>query len=151
MTTTPSSTLGGATTPSDAAALLRRHRLRCTPSRLHTLVVLSACGRHLCAAEVSAELHRHGAPVAPSTVYRTLDALTEAGIAHAVRGPGATRYAITSKPHHHAVCRQCGQVEALPVEHLRGAVERLTELTGWQPDASGAFSIYYCRCAHCAE
>ncbi|MFJ9822547.1 Fur family transcriptional regulator [Streptomyces sp. NPDC101151] len=150
MTTTSSSAHADTTMPSDARALLRRHGLRCTPSRLHTLSLLARSGLHLSSAQVCAELHRLGAPFDPATVYRTLEALTDAALTHAVHGPGPKRYGISSTPHHHTACEHCGHVGALASEHLRVAVERIAELAGLRPGTAGSLLVYG-RCTSCGD
>ncbi|MFC8345106.1 Fur family transcriptional regulator [Streptomyces sp. NPDC057280] len=133
----------------EARARLKRHGLRCTPGRLGLLVLLSASDRHLSPAEVCEELALSGHAVDPTTVYRALDALTAAGLVHAVHGPGPARYGISGQPHHHTVCRECGSVTGLSSRHLTEAVDRLAELTGLRPDAEGALLVYG-QCARCA-
>ncbi|MGI5438624.1 Fur family transcriptional regulator [Streptomyces shenzhenensis] len=129
--------------------LLRSHGLRCTPGRLRLLALLRASPeRHLSTAEACARLAQTGAAIHATTVYRTLEALTAVGVAHAVPGPGPTRYGITAEPHHHTVCQQCGQVAALASEHQTEAAARIEELTGLRPDASGSLLVYG-RCARC--
>lgn len=112
--------------------------------------MLSRSGLHLSSAEACAELHRLGAPFDPATVYRTLETLTAVGLTHAVHGPGPKRYGISSEPHHHTVCEQCGQVGTLASEPLREAVERIAEFTGLRPGASGSLLVYG-RCARCGD
>ncbi|MCX4573530.1 transcriptional repressor [Streptomyces sp. NBC_01571] len=128
---------------------LQRNGLRCTPGRLRLLTLLSASQRHLSPAEAFEELARSGHAVNPTTVYRTLDALTAVGLTHSVHGPGPARYGITGEPHHHTVCRECGSVAGLSSRHLTEAVDRIEELTGLRPDSEGALLIYG-RCTRCS-
>ncbi|MFD9791917.1 Fur family transcriptional regulator [Streptomyces sp. NPDC059070] len=147
MTTSSSPARAGTAAHSDVSVLLRRHGLRCTPIRLHTLAMLGASGLHLSAAEIASELQRLAVPFDPATVYRTLEALTAAGLTHAVHAPGPKRYGASTAPHHHTVCERCGQVGALASEHLREAMERITELTGLRPGVAGSLLVYgLCAC-----
>lgn len=108
---------------------------------MRVLAVLFGSQRHLTPLEVCGELSRSGDPIHPTTAYRTLEIFTAAGLVHAVHGPGATRYGIAGEPHHHSVCRRCGQVEELVSHHLTEAAE----LAGVLPDASGSLLVYgYC-------
>ncbi|MEU4170709.1 transcriptional repressor [Streptomyces sp. NPDC026665] len=134
----------------DARLLLRRHGLRCTPGRLNILSLLSAPELHLSITEACERLVHIGDVVHPTTVYRTLEVLTETGLTHAVHGPGATRYGITGEPHHHTVCQRCGHISALASAHLTEAVGRIEELTGLRPDTSGSLLVYG-RCADCGD
>ncbi|WP_037856325.1 Fur family transcriptional regulator [Streptomyces sp. NRRL S-31] len=147
---TPPSAHDDAATVPELSALLRHHGLRRTPSRLCTLRLLCASGEHLSSAEVCAELRQLGLPFDQATVYRTLETLTEVGLAHAVHGPGLKRYGVSSEPHHHTVCEECGRVRDLAIDHVREAMERITELTGLRAGTSGSLLLYG-RCARCSE
>ncbi|WP_066991679.1 Fur family transcriptional regulator [Streptomyces cellostaticus] len=138
----------GAATP-DHSALLRRHGLRCTASRLCTLRLLSASGQHVSTAEVCAQLQGMGLPFDQATVYRTLEIFTEVGLAHAVLGPGPKRYGVSSVPHHHVVCEECGRVQDVAIAQMSEAVERITELTGLHAGAGGSLLLYG-RCSRCS-
>ncbi|MFF0300512.1 Fur family transcriptional regulator [Streptomyces sp. NPDC004562] len=135
--------------PTGPHALLRNHELRRTPPRLRVLALLFESERHLSITEVCEQLSTSGRAVHPTTVYRTLETFTAVGLAHAVHGPGATRYGITGDPHHHTVCQRCGRVEGLASEHLTEAAARIAALTGLRPDSSGALLVYG-RCPGCS-
>ncbi|ALV53521.1 hypothetical protein ASR50_31655 [Streptomyces sp. 4F] len=131
-------------------ALLRKHGMRCTPGRLRILSLLNVPGRHLTAAEIGARLTLSGAGHHPTTVYRTLETLTAAGVTHAVPCVGPTRYGITNEPHHHTMCERCGHVDDLVSESLTEAVRGVRELTGLRPGAAGSLLVHgLCsRCTH---
>ena len=63
------------------------------------------------AQEIHDDLRRHGERVGLTTVYRTLQAMTEAGELDALRtAEGETAYRRCSTGHHHhLVCRSCGR------------------------------------------
>ena len=63
------------------------------------------------AQEIHDDLRRHGERVGLTTVYRTLQAMTEAGELDALRNAeGETAYRRCSTGHHHhLVCRSCGR------------------------------------------
>ncbi|MFI9246080.1 Fur family transcriptional regulator [Streptomyces sp. NPDC053086] len=147
--TPPSAHPGEATVP-EHSVLLRRHGLRCTPARLCALRLLSVSGEHLSCTDVCTELRRLGLPFDQATVYRTLETLTDVGLAHAVHGPGPKRYGVSPAPHHHTVCEECGRVQDLAIADMREAVERITELTGLRAGAGGSLLLYG-RCAQCSE
>lgn len=108
------------------------------------LELLLRSGRHVTPLEICQEPAVSGDSILPTTACRTLEALTAAGLTHAVHGPGPTRHGISGEPHHHSVARRCGQVQELTSRHLTEAAE----LTGLLPDASGSLLVYgYCvRC-----
>ncbi|MEU7429074.1 transcriptional repressor [Streptomyces sp. NPDC040750] len=142
-----------------AAAILRAGHVRCcfdatvsacTPARLCALRLLSASGEHLSCADVCTELPRLGLPFDQATVYRTLETLTDVGLAHlcTVQAPSATASAPyrTTTPS----VRECGRVQDLAIVDIREAVERITEITGLRAGAGGSLLLYG-RCAQCSE
>jgi Fur family transcriptional regulator, ferric uptake regulator len=74
------------------------------------------------AQEIHDDLRQHGERVGLTTVYRTLQAMTEAGELDALRtAEGETAYRRCSTGHHHhLVCRSCGRT----VEVSGPAVEK---------------------------
>ncbi|WP_406362241.1 Fur family transcriptional regulator [Streptomyces sp. NBC_00715] len=135
--------------PGRAATLLRDRGLRVTSNRLQTLELLSRSGAHLSSAEVHNALRRMGERVDPATVYRSLEALAEVGLVHAIEGPGPKRYGEGSEPHHHAVCHECGTMKDIPLEGLAGVARHIEELTGLRPDVGGAM-LFHGLCGICA-
>ena len=69
----------------------------------------------------------------PSTVYRTLDALVEAGIARRTDlGSDRLFYEVAREHrHHHAVCQDCGAVAHLHDASLRPLAQALEQATGF--------------------
>jgi Fur family transcriptional regulator, ferric uptake regulator len=106
--------------------------------------------RHLSAEEIYDRVKGEHPELGLSTVYRTLDLLTELGIVRKDDfGEGYSRYELaTERMHHHARCEQCGKViefnEEL-MEYLALQVERETGfVTDWHE------ITLYGRCAECA-
>lgn len=97
-----------------AADILRRAGCRPTAQRLLVLRALSS-GDHVSAEEVLAHARASYPAINPSTVYRTLDALAEAGLVLCVDlGSGRRHYEIAREHrHHHVVCQRCGAVAHL--------------------------------------
>ena len=107
-------------------------------------------GRHLSAEEMYDHLRGEHPELGLSTVYRTLDLLTELGVARKDDfGEGYSRYELaTERMHHHARCQECGRViefnEEL-MEYLALQVERETGfVTEWHE------ITLHGRCAGCA-
>lgn len=107
-------------------------------------------GRHLSAEEMYEHLRGDHPELGLSTVYRTLDLLTELGVARKDDfGEGYSRYELaTERMHHHARCEECGRViefnEEL-MEYLALQVERETGfVTDWHE------ITLHGRCAECA-
>ena len=96
---------------------------RATRQRTAVAGALSQATGFRSAQELHDELRRAGASVGLTTVYRTLQALADAGEVDVLRsGDGEARYRAcpTVEHHHHLVCRGCGRAE----EVAGPAVER---------------------------
>jgi Fur family ferric uptake transcriptional regulator len=94
------------TTPDTTAPAQRRTRQRAAVDEI-------LAGRHefRTAQEIHDDLRHRGDRVGLTTVYRTLQAMTEAGELDAIRNSeGETAYRRCSTGHHHhLVCRNCGR------------------------------------------
>ncbi|MER7679925.1 transcriptional repressor [Streptomyces sp. NPDC096934] len=98
--------------------------------------------------EICTRLQQTGEILHATTLYRTPETLTKAGLVHGVPCPGPMRYGITGDPHHHTVYHRCGYVAALACDHLPEAAGCIEELTGLRPDASASLLVYG-RCTDC--
>ncbi|HEY7488612.1 MAG TPA: transcriptional repressor [Streptosporangiaceae bacterium] len=81
------------------------------------------------AQDIYAALRADGTKIGLTTVYRALQALSEAGEVDVLRtddGESVYRACHTDKHHHHLVCRVCGRT----VEVAGPAVERWAEAVG---------------------
>ncbi len=104
----------------EARKLLQERGLRVTAPRLSVLRVLAEAENPLSYTEV---LRRLGeADCCPTTIYRNLVKLRDAGVAPVVsREEGVDRYALAGARddghrHPHFVCDTCSQVSCLPAE-----------------------------------
>ena len=96
-----------------AAALLRRATCRPTAQRLLVLQALGG-GEHVTADDVLAHASERYPSINASTVYRTLDALVDAGIARRTDlGTDRLTSSWCGHRHHHVVCQGCGAVAHL--------------------------------------
>jgi Fe2+ or Zn2+ uptake regulation protein len=134
-------------------AVLRARGRRLTPQRRMIWEALAAePDRHLSVAEVTERVRARVPSVTPSTVYRTLDVLVEAGLALRtdLGGDRVFYEPAHEHPHHHLVCERCGAVCHVHDDvlgDLRGRVEassgyalapREITLFGVCPDCRGA-------------
>ncbi|HTW16615.1 MAG TPA: Fur family transcriptional regulator [Nocardioides sp.] len=96
--------------------------LRNTRQRRALMAELSATDGFRTAQELHAALREQGESVGLATVYRSLQALVEAGEVDTVKADGGESAfrLCSSQHHHHLVCRQCGRT----VEITGPAVER---------------------------
>lgn len=102
-----------------ASTILQRLRSdgsRLTAARRALVAALvEADDHHVTADDLVAAVRRSAPAVHRSTVYRTLDALEQAGVVeHVHLGHGRAVYHLTDDRHHHLVCDRCGAVVQIP-------------------------------------
>ena len=95
---------------------LRRDGTRITAARRALVTALvDADGHHVTADDLVETVHRSIPVVHRSTVYRTLEAMEQAGVvAHVHLGHGRAVYHLSDDRHHHLVCDRCGAVVEVP-------------------------------------
>ena len=117
---------------SDYAPQLRSRGFRMTPQRMAILHVLHHAGTHLSPTEVYKQAKRDFPRLTEPTVYRTLEFLTQNGLAHLSQaGNGRLRYQIAGNDHHHVACRICGN--EIEVKHalLENLYRKLESTSGY--------------------
>jgi Fur family ferric uptake transcriptional regulator len=123
--------------------------LRSTRQRTAVAAALDEADGFRSAQDIHALLREQGDPVGLTTVYRTLQALAEAGQVDVLRtddGEAVYRRCGTDH-HHHLVCRECGrtvEVEGAVVEHWADQVARSHGFT----EVSHTVEVFG-RCADC--
>lgn len=128
---------------------LRARGYRLTTQRQLVLDAVRQLG-HATPEEIAASVHSRSAAVNVSTVYRTLDVLEEIGlVTHTHLGHGAPTYHPADESDHvHLVCTECGAVESVAADTLKGLVGSLRAQTGFEVDV--AHVAMHGRCANCA-
>ncbi|MFP5328345.1 MAG: Fur family transcriptional regulator, partial [Acidimicrobiia bacterium] len=87
------------------AAVLRAKGGRMTSSRRVIIDVLLSGDAHLTADAIAEAVQRRHPDIHRSTVYRTLDTLTELGVVtHVHLGHGPSVFHLADEDHHHLVC-----------------------------------------------
>jgi Fur family ferric uptake transcriptional regulator len=95
---------------------LRKHMCRITVPRRIILDVLSKEEKHLSAEDIFFKVHKRYPDIGLTTVYRTLNLLTQIGLVLKFDfGDGKARYELSSGPgkeghHHHLVCVKCNRI-----------------------------------------
>ena len=108
---------------------LRTQGFRMTPQRLTILEVLHEDG-HVTPAQVYDRVCRRMTGITESTVYRTLDFLSQKGIIYSTNTPtGHLTYELALMDHHHIVCRGCGMHLDLEPDLLARFIDDLEEQT----------------------
>ena len=124
---------------------LRREGGRVTASRRAVIdVLLASPSHHMTAADVVDAVRADHPDFHESTVYRTLERLTELGVVDRIQiGPGPAVFHLSTAQHHHLVCERCGAVTEASADLLDAVATRLrrdhafvldpgaTSLHGW--------------------
>jgi Fur family transcriptional regulator, ferric uptake regulator len=148
-TTTSTSAPMSGEPPRDAEESGPRAPQRRTRQRAAVDGILREVSEFRSAQEIHDDLRHKGDPIGLTTVYRTLQAMAEAGEVDAIRtAVGETAYRRCSNGHHHhLVCRTCGRT----VEVSGPAVERWASLVAAEHgfrDVSHDLEIFG-TCADC--
>jgi Fur family transcriptional regulator, ferric uptake regulator len=134
-----------------AAEMSRGPAVRSTRQKAAINAALQHADEFLTAQELHERLRRQGERVGLATVYRSLQALSDAGEVDQLRtDDGETAYRRCSRGHHHhLVCRNCGrtvEVEGPAVEHWADKVALAHGFT----DVSHTLEIFG-LCSACAS
>jgi Fur family transcriptional regulator, ferric uptake regulator len=115
---------------------LRARGERITTPRRAVIELLTSTHEHLTVDDIANRLHVLHPSIAPSTVYRTLEALQKLGMVEKIhRGQGATFFHLT-QTHQHLVCEVCGKVSDIPAHELDDLVARLHDHYGFELEPS---------------
>lgn len=123
-----------------------------TPRRAIITALLAADNEHVTAEQLADTVQRAHPDVHRSTVYRTLEALTEMGVighVHLGHSPAVYHFTdeFTDQPHHHMVCQDCGRVVELPLSVLTSLQRTISRDYGFDLDATH-FALTG-RCSDC--
>ncbi len=119
----------------DLVARLRARGVRMTAPRRAVLDALVEAGSHVTAEALHARVRRDHPDVSASSVYRTMDLLTEHGIVgHVHLGHGPAEYHLSTDEHAHLVCESCQAVIELTAEEYRPFAEAIEAHHGFALD-----------------
>ncbi|HLK39811.1 MAG TPA: Fur family transcriptional regulator [Polyangiaceae bacterium] len=136
---------------------LKRAGLKLTPQRIAIVRLFSGDASHPTAQDLFERLRPSFPSMSFATVYNTLDALANAGMAGLVRLPGkrgdAARFDPNRQPHHHAVCDECGAVIDIAAGSLAPSPGATKKLRRAAPGFSvrAVERIYRGSCARCSR
>lgn len=105
---------------------LQRVGYRITGPRRTLLDTLEQLQGHFTVEQVREALPT-GHSIDLSTIYRTLELLCSLGVLHGLVGSSPTEYEHVQEPHHHLVCRECGEVRVLADHHFSELLDHLLE------------------------
>lgn len=132
-------------------AQLRDQGHRATVARRAVLEAIVAAGdTHLTSEELAQRIHRTSPDIHLSTIYRTLDTLSDAGLVTIARfGDQPVTHHLATDVHHHAVCSSCGATHRVPPSALESLRRRLLADYGFEADPRHLTITGRCRsCAH---
>lgn len=106
---------------------LRRDGGRVTASRRAVIdALLTSRSHHMTAADVVEAVRGDHPDFHESTVYRTLERLTDLGVVDRIQiAPGPAVFHVSSAQHYHLVCERCGAVTEAPADLLDGVAARV--------------------------
>ena len=108
------------------AERIRQLGYRMTPQRQVILDSICEMGGHAPISDIYTRVHTKSSLIDKATVYRTVNMLHENGLLVSAEIHGATTYEIAEEqPHHHLVCRGCGDVTMLEDHHFGSLVTHL--------------------------
>ncbi|QIW24910.1 transcriptional repressor [Sulfolobus sp. S-194] len=111
----------------ELANILRSHGLKVTPQRLSILRILYK-GGHFSGEQIYNELKISEPSISLSTVYNTLNSLTEAGILNAFEINGITWYEIKRDLHINVYCQDTNQIIDVTNIDLKFLYEELEKM-----------------------
>lgn len=145
-------TVADVTSPTVDDILLRLRSAggRLTEPRRAVIEALVSGGDHPTADDLAEQVAQHHPTVHKSTVYRTLDALSELGIVdHVHLGHGRAVYHLSNDTDLHLLCDQCGAVDHISAEVLATSRAAIAQATGFVLEA-GHFALPG-LCRNCAS
>jgi Fur family ferric uptake transcriptional regulator len=114
------------------ATLLQSAGLRATAQRISVVEALEGRRTAVSAQQLHGELRGRGGATGLATVYRTLQALAEAGAVDSFVRDGELAYRLCgAKHHHHLVCESCGSVEEVGAEQVESWIRTIAKRRGF--------------------
>ena len=121
---------------------------RNTRQRAAVVDILQDIDRFASAQSIHRELTDRGQKVGLTTVYRTLQTLTEVGAVDALNsetGETLYRHCLTDRHHHHWVCTNCGRSEEIDGGPVEEWANETAEKYGFQLSGHDAEVFGVCR------
>ncbi len=119
--------------PEEAEKALRAHGCRVTQPRLAVLQALLEIGGTVDTPTLTASAQRLVPGIHEATVYRTVNTLTEVGIAsHVHAGHGRSLVRLGGERRLVAVCERCGRIEPVPPGPIDALTDEMRTLSGFE-------------------
>jgi Fur family transcriptional regulator, zinc uptake regulator len=134
-----------------ARAAFESRGLRLTDLRLRVLTEIAASHHAIGAYDIIGRLAEKGTRLAPVSVYRAIEALTEAGLVHRLESRNAyfACHASHTGERQHVVlsCGACGTIAEVDGDAVFGAIDAVTARQGFHAEVRVVEVAG--RCAHC--
>jgi len=122
---------------------------RLTPQRLMVVKAVENADSHISAEEIYLQIRASYPHMNISTVYRTLELLSELGlVTETDMGDGRVRYhSIGKGHHHHLVCQQCGAITDIEESDLGSLWAEIKKKYGFEVDMNHL--AFFGLCSRC--
>lgn len=132
----------------ELVARLRSRGVRITATRRAVLDALMETGSHVTAEDLHARVQARHPDVSHSSIYRTMDLLSDLGIiVHVHLGHGPAEFHLADDAHAHLVCSSCGTVTEVEQELSGPFADAIADRFGFTVDLRH-FALTG-RCADC--
>jgi len=112
---------------------VREHKGRLTPQRRFIVQEFLSLNGHYGIEELHEHLRRKGRIINPSTIYRTLKLLVQAGIAVERQfANGNTKYDVNVAHHDHVICLSCNKIVEFDSPKLEGIQATIIRNLGFE-------------------
>jgi Fur family ferric uptake transcriptional regulator len=137
--------------PMDMNSRLSELGYRLTPQRLMVVKAVEEADSHISAEEIYLQIRARYPHMNISTVYRTLELLSELGlVTETDMGDGRVRYhSIGKGHHHHLVCQKCGEIIDVEESMLRPLRDEIGQRYGFKVDMKHL--AFFGLCSKCRE
>lgn len=104
----------------DVFEILRTQKMRLTQRRRAFVLVMLEAHTPISVSDILLRLAKKGSGADKTTVYRELERFQTLGIIQVVDlGDRKKYYEVVSKHHHHLVCVECDQIEAIDIDESK--------------------------------
>ena len=137
---------------SDASAIeaLRSKGYKATPQRIAICRIALNSREHPSAQQMYAEVKKIHPTVSLSTVYKTLEVLSDLELVQEINLPkGQARFDSCMNPHINLICLKCGTITDLDDTTIKETTRKVTESTKFKP--TGQRMDVYGICQKCSR
>ena len=114
---------------------LKRKGFRMTPQRRAIVAEVMRSQGHIAPAAIARTIQQRMPGVNPSTVYRTISMMEDAGILSHAHLEGGPEYHFASEPEHvHLICARCGTTDDLSIREAKTLYDLVKKHRGFAAD-----------------